>query len=135
MHDKLQITLVLAAAMTGKLLPLQLVYQGKAKAYLSTVDLPADWDVIYCPNHWCNDITMDHYVQNIIVPYVQDTRKKLHLNANHRALCIFDNFKAQCTDGILQLLGDNNIDSVFVPASCTGELQPFDLSVNKSKTS
>ena len=44
----------------------------------------------------------------------------------------FDNFKAQCTDGILQLLEDNNIDTIFVPANCTGELQPMDLSVNKS---
>jgi len=31
--DKCQITLVLAAAMTGKLLPLQLLYQSKTKAY------------------------------------------------------------------------------------------------------
>ena len=61
---------------------------------------------------------MDHYVRNIVL-YVQDTRKKLDLNANHRAVCIFDNFKAQCIDGILQLLEDNNIDSVFVPANCT----------------
>jgi len=30
--DKRQITLVLAASMTGKLLPLQIVYQGKTKA-------------------------------------------------------------------------------------------------------
>lgn len=129
---KRQITLVLAADMTGKLLPLQLVYQGKTKACLLTVDFPADWDVTFSPNHWCNEITMDHYVRNVIVPYVQDTRKNLHLDANHRAVCIFDNFKAQRTDGILQLLEDNNIDSVFVPANCTGELQPMDLSVNKS---
>ena len=68
------------------------------------------------------------------VTYVQDTRKNLDLDANHRAVCIFDNCKAQCTDGILQLLEDNNIDSMFVPANCTGELQPIDLimSVNKS---
>ena len=75
---------------------------------------------------------MDHYVQNVIVPYVQDTMKNLHLDANHRAVCIFHNFKAQCTDGILQLLEDNNINFAFVPANCTGELQPIDLSVDKS---
>lgn len=44
----------------------------------------------------------------------------------------FDNFKAQCTDRVLQLLEDNNIDTVFVPANCTGELQPMDLSMNKT---
>ena len=26
---------------------------------------------------------------------------------------------------------DFNIDTVFVPANCSGELQPLDLSVNK----
>ena len=36
--DKQQITLVLAAAMTNKLLPLQLVFQRKTKACLPTVD-------------------------------------------------------------------------------------------------
>ena len=130
--DKQQITLVLAAVMTGKLLPLQLVYQGKTKACLLSVTFPGDWDVTFLPNHWCNEITMEHYIQYIISPYVQDTRKRLKLDAAHRALCIFDNFTAQCTDRVLQLLEDNNIDTVFVPANCTGELQPMDLSVNKS---
>ena len=36
-------------------------------------------------------------------------------------------FKAQCADRILKVLEDNNIDVVFVPANCTGELQPMDL--------
>ena len=39
--DKQQITLVLATAMTGKLLPLQFVYQGKAKAF-ANCGFPAD---------------------------------------------------------------------------------------------
>ena len=45
--DKRQITLVLAAAMTGKLLPLQLVYQGKTKACLPSVSFPSNWDVTF----------------------------------------------------------------------------------------
>ena len=42
-----------------------------------------------------------------------------------------DGFRAQCTTDILQLLDHHGIDIVYVPANCTGELQPFDLSVNK----
>ena len=130
--DKRQITLVLAATMSGKLLPCQVVYQGKTKVCLPSVTFPGDWDMTFSPNHWCNELTMEHYIQNIITPYVEDTRKKLKLDVNHRALCIFDNFKAQCSAKILQLLENNNIDTVFVPPNCTGELQPLDLSVNKS---
>ena len=50
---------------------------------------------------------------------------------DQRALCIFDNFKAQLTSDVLQLLKDSFIDTVFVPANCTDQLQPLDLSVNK----
>ena len=120
--------------MTGKLLPLQLVYQGKIKASVPSVDFPAIWDVTFSPNYWCNEITMDTYIQKITCPYIEETRKRLKLATDHRAVCTFDNFKAQCTDRILKILEDNNIDIVFVLANCTGELQPMDLSVNKSVT-
>ena len=56
---------------------------------------------------------------------------KLQLDSAQRALFIFDNLKAQCTDKILQLLEDLNMDTVFVPANCSGELQHLNLSVNK----
>ena len=65
---------------------------------------------------------MESFIRNIIFPYVQETREKLQLDSGHRALCIFDNFKAQCTDKILQLLEDLNIDTVFVPANYSGDL-------------
>ena len=60
------------------------------------------------------------------------TRKKLHLDANHPALVVFDRFKAQCTQNILSLLDSNNIRYVIVPPNCTNRLQPLDVSVNKS---
>ena len=42
-----------------------------------------------------------------------------------------DNFSAQCTDDVLELLERHNIDTVLVPPNCTDELQPMDLSINK----
>ena len=45
---------------------------------------------------------------------------------------IFDNFKGQLTDDVLQLLEQSFIDVVFVPPNCTDQLQRLDLSVNKS---
>ena len=46
------------------------------------------------------------------------------------ALAIFDVFAAHRCASVLQKLASNHIHQVFVPASCTGELQPLDLSVN-----
>lgn len=40
--DKRQITVVLAGSLTGELLPLQLVYQGKAKQCLPKIKFPDD---------------------------------------------------------------------------------------------
>ena len=38
-----------------------------------------------------------------------------------------DNFSAQCTDGIIELFESYGIDTVRVPANCTGKLQPMDI--------
>ena len=56
----------------------------------------------------------------------------MNLPANQSSLCIFDNFKAQLTAQVLELLKSNHGETVFVPPSCIDQLQPLDLSANKS---
>ena len=58
-------------------------------------------------------------------------RKDLSLTTNHSCLVIFDKFKAQCTPTVLEVLDDNNILTVLVPANCIDRLQPLDVSVNR----
>ena len=74
---------------------------------------------------------MKTYIEEVIVPYVKQKRAQLKLNEDHPALAIFDVFKGQCTEEVLQMLEENNIERVCVPANCTDRLQPLDLSVNK----
>ena len=62
---------------------------------------------------------------------MKQKRAQLKLNEDHPALTIFDVFKGQCTEEVLQILEENNIEHVCVPANCTDRLQPLDLSVNK----
>ncbi len=64
--------------------------------------------------------------------FLKETGDKLSLSPTHSALVIFDRFKGQCTPTVLQLLSDNNIQIVIVPANLTNRLQPLDVSVNKS---
>ena len=47
-------------------------------------------------------------------------------------LLFFDAFKGQCTESIYEILRQNNIRVVKVPANCTDRLQPMDLSINKA---
>ena len=54
------------------------------------------------------------------------------MDADHRALLIFDNFKDQCTENTLTFLDSNNVNVVLISPNCTDRLQSLDLSVNKA---
>jgi len=76
-NDKRQITAVFAGSLMGDFLPVQLVYEGTtSKCYPSGVDFPADWLISATPNHWYNEETMLLYITKIIVPYLQQNRKR-----------------------------------------------------------
>ena len=129
--DKRQITAVFAAAATGEFLPMQLIYAGKTPKCLPKFPFPKDWSITFTENRWSNEETMKDYVVKIIVPYVKKKREELKLADDHPALVLFDIFKGQCTNVVLKLLMDNNIEYVIVPANCTDRLQPLDVSINK----
>ena len=130
--DKQQITAVFGCSMSGDFLPIQLVYQGKTDKCHPPFQFPSDWDINHSPNHWSNEKTMKDYIVKILVPHITKKREDLKLPSDHRALVIYDTFKGQCTPAILELLEENNIDIVLVPANFTDRLQPLDISVNKA---
>ena len=132
LDDKRQITAVFAATMTGEFLPPQLVYKGTTRACLPAYKFPDLWHITFTSNHWCNEETVKLYIEKVIVPYIERKKHELKLPSSQRALCIIDGFKAHCTSDVIKLLDHHGIDIVYVPANCTGELQPLDLSVNKS---
>ena len=120
--DKRQITAVMCAALTGEVLPVQLVYEGKTKRCHPPYDFPGNWVISHSPNHWSNEETMIEYITDVIVPYVEQKRDNHELNKDHAAVAIFDHFKAQITEKVTQLLEENNIHSVLIPVEYTGEL-------------
>jgi hypothetical protein len=75
---------------------------------------------------------MPAYNKELIIPYVDRTRDQLNVDEGQAALATFDHFKGHLTENVVQLLEENNIDSVLVLASCTDRLQPLHISVNKS---
>ena len=73
-----------------------------------------------------------YYGNNVLVPYVQSTREKLSVDKDHFALALFDIFAATCRcKTVIQALEENDIKCCFIPAHCTGELHPLDLTVNQ----
>lgn len=73
---------------------------------------------------------MLEYIDRILVPYVINTRETLELDNDHPALAMFDVFQAYHCDSVLEKLWQHHIYQVFIPAGCTGELQPLDVSFN-----
>ena len=125
---KRQLTAIFAGTLAGDFLPTQMVYKGKATRCLPVgVKFPSGWDITYSDN----EKTMISYVQNILFPYVAKKRAKLKLAPDYPALVIFDDFNGQCTEDFFRLLEGNHFDVILVPANCTDQLQPLDLSVNK----
>ena len=123
--DKRQITAVFAGSLTEDFLPPQLIYKGTTSRCLPTLSFPSDWHITCSPNHWSNEKTMIAYVERIILPYVSSKRKELKLVPDYPALVIFDKFTGQGTESVLQLLQENHIHVVMVPANCTDRLQTF----------
>ena len=74
---------------------------------------------------------MVEYINEVIVPYVDRKRDDLDLSCDYPAVAIFDHFKGQLMVRVTQVLQENNIHSVLIPAAFTGELQPMEISVNK----
>ena len=75
---------------------------------------------------------MKEYLEEIFFPYIDAARVNSGLSDDYPALAIFDNFKGQVTDDVMQLLEDHNVHVVKLPANCTDRLQPMDISVNKA---
>ena len=130
MHDKRQITAVLAGTIQGDLLPLQLIYKGKTLCCHPNYKFPPGWHITHSPNHWSNETTMIEYIENIVIPYVENIREMLYTPSTP-GLIIMDNFKGQITKKIDLLLEENHLHTCLLPANTTDILQPMELSVNK----
>ena len=108
-------------------MPVQLIYGGKTDACHPRFNFPPDWDVTHTESHWSTSATMVRYVEKLIVPWVKAKREALGLDEEQKALAIFDAYTAhRCNTEMHRVLEENNIVYIYVPASCTSQLQPLD---------
>lgn len=125
--NKQQITAVLCGSMIGDYLPVQLIYKGSTSRCHPNFQFPPDWHITHSPKHWSTESTMIEYVREIIIPYVESIRDLLG-DANQ---VIIDNFKAQVTLAINEMLEAANVHVCLLPPNTTDVLQPLDIAVNK----
>ena len=130
MADKRNITAVLSVALDGTFLPPQLIYTGLTARSQPTVQFPENFHVTQNAKHWSNEDTMIQFLENIILPYVEQRRTSLN-KPDMPALLIFDCFKPHMVQSVVQKMTDNNCIFVKVPENMTDYLQPLDVGINK----
>ena len=128
--DKRQITMVLANTPTGHLLPPQVIYAGTTERCHPTFNFPPGWHITHTKNHWSNESTTLELIEKVLVPYFSTQRTQHGLPEDHHGLVILDVFAAHRTAPVRQAMEDAHINLVYVPAGCTGLLQPLDVSGN-----
>lgn len=140
LEEKRQITTVVASALSGELLPLQLVFAGqdrnkKQQRSVPTLDpvtnarvLEEGWHLTQTHNHWSSLESMKDYVRSVIVPFV-DKKRQQHSCPGSHVVLLFDCWSVHKSDPFMTWLTSSYplFHPVFVPAGCTAKAQPADI--------
>ena len=130
--DKRQIiTATFTFSITGKFLPIQLIYEGKAPRRVPRFDFPADFNVTFSDNHWSNTEKSIELFEKVIFPYLKQEKASLKYPKEQMSLIIMDTFKGQDNDVILDLCEKHMCQVVIVPHNLTNKFQPLDITANK----
>ena len=86
---------------------MQLVHVEKTDRCHPRYTIPPEWHITHSPNHWSTEETMIQYIENVIIPYIQQVRERLC--EDKAAVVIIDNFKGQVTRAVNELMENNDI--------------------------
>ena len=130
LSDKRNITPTFVITLPGEFLPLQIIYGGKTdRRHPKGFWFPSDFCISHNEKHRSNDIKL---IDIIIVPYIVKERSKLNLPTTQKVLVIWDVFKGQVTQKVLDKLISLDCEFVALPADMTHFFQPLNLIVNRS---
>lgn len=116
--EKRHITVVLAVAGSGDVLPPMIIFKGKR-----TLDLkaPKGWLIAVQEKAWMDETLMLRWINEIYLPFT----------GRERSLLVMDSFRAHITDDVKKQLRRGNVVPAIIPGGCTSKLQPLDVSINK----
>ena len=84
-------------------LPLQIIYGGKTSASQPrSFKFPKDFCVSQNPKHWSNEQETLKLIENVNHPFIVKKRSELNLPDTQKALIIWDVFKVQMTNTVLE---------------------------------
>jgi len=85
-------------------------------------------------NHWANQSTMKELFHVIIGPYLKAQKQELGLPADQVCVVLLDCWSVHRSVEFREFIKTEfpYIRLLYIPACCTGKLQPLDLAVNKA---
>ena len=75
--DNRSITLALTVTLDEKILPFQIIYRGKTDQLLPKITFPAKFSTKVNEKHYSNTDKVIKHLQGIVIPYVNEERKKI----------------------------------------------------------
>ncbi len=132
LEDKRMITVLLCYSLSLDMLPPQAIYQGTTtQCHPKGVQFPEGWNISHSKNHWSTTDTMKEYFDKVLLPTFKKIKAARNLPESQQSLVVMDCYKVHQTEEVINHLKTNNCQIKFVPASCTGDLQPLDVSGNQ----
>jgi len=135
-EDKRQITACIASSLSGELLPLQLIFEGKTERSLperTAASIASLCHLTFSDNHWSSQKTMQQYVSEIVMPYAETCIRKHRLHADAHIILVLDVWSVHKSEEFRLFLRTHHprIHLVFVPANCTSKLQVADVALQR----
>lgn len=135
--DKRQITCVVTSALSGELLPLQLVFQGKTDGChpptaADHLAVQQGMHLTHSANHWSNFGTTQDWIRHVVEPWRLRKVTEHNLSADAHVLLILDVWHTHISAEFRSWLEQEfpHYHLRFVPPNCTSELQVADVALN-----
>ena len=113
------ITGTFAVTLSGKFLPIQLIYGGKINQSIPRYNFPENFCLSANPKNFSNTEESLKYLDEVIMPYVVKERSESKLLNDQKALMVMDIFTGQMTPQKIQHYPQSDILIVNVPRNMT----------------
>jgi hypothetical protein len=142
LDEKRAFTLVPSISASGKLLPFQTIFHGKtaascpspgARRYEEAVCLGFKFEPSRSHTYWSTQKTMKDLVNDIIAPYMDDTKVELNLPPSQCSLWKIDCWSVHKSEEFRDWMKETHPSIIisFVPGNCTGVWQPLDVGIQR----
>ena len=119
--EKRHVTVVLAVAADGFILPQMIIFRGKTNETIKDIEAPKGFVIVTQEKAWTDESLM-------FIWFYQVSKSYAEFNG---LLMIYDAFKAHTTDEMKTVLSINSTNLIMVPPGCISKCQPLDVCINK----